>query len=116
MVGTNTGHEDAEGMASVGVRLTDMLGAAALIDACPGGTEALRCVGVASLVHIMRTNIEIDDKLMSDALRLTGLKTKKEAVELGLRTLLRLRQQEELRRFRGKLQWEGDLNAMRTDK
>ena len=63
----------------------------------------------------MRTNIEIDDKLMSDALRLTGLKTKKEAVELGLRTLVRLRQQEELRRFRGKLQWEGDLNAMRTD-
>lgn len=64
----------------------------------------------------MRTNIETDDKLMSDALRLTGLKTKKEAVELGLRRLLRLRQQEELRRFRGKLQWEGDLNAMRTDK
>lgn len=64
----------------------------------------------------MRTNIEIDDKLMSDALRLTGLKTKKEAVELGLRTLLRLRQQEELRRLRGKLHWEGDLNAMRTDK
>ena len=63
----------------------------------------------------MRTNIEIDDKLMSDALRLTGLKTKKEAVELGLRTLSRLRQQEEIRRFRGKLQWEGDLNAMRTD-
>ena len=68
------------------------------------------------MIHIMRTNIEIDDKLMSDALRLTGLKTKKEAVELGLRTLLRLRQQEELRRFRGKLQWEGDLSAMRTDK
>ena len=48
----------------------------------------------------MRTNIEIDDKLMSDTLRLTGLKTKKEAVELGLRTLLRLRQQEEIRRFK----------------
>lgn len=64
----------------------------------------------------MRTNIEIDDELMREALRLTGLKTKKEAVALGLRTLLRLRQQEELRRFRGKLPWEGDLNAMRTDK
>ena len=65
----------------------------------------------------MRTNIEIEDQLMSDVLRLTGLKTKKEAVELGLRTLLRLRQQEEeLRRFKGKLEWEGDLNAMRTDK
>jgi Arc/MetJ family transcription regulator len=63
----------------------------------------------------MRTNIEIDDKLMSDTLRLTGLKTKKEAVELGLRTLLRLQQQEALRRLKGKLQWEGDLGAMRTD-
>lgn len=64
----------------------------------------------------MRTNIEIDDQLMQDVLRLTGVKTKREAVELGLRQLLRLRQQEEIRRFRGKLAWEGDLNAMRTDK
>jgi Arc/MetJ family transcription regulator len=64
----------------------------------------------------MRTNIEIDDQLMQDVLRLTGIKTKREAVELGLRQLLRLRQQEEIRRFRGKLAWEGDLNAMRTDK
>ena len=63
----------------------------------------------------MRTNIEIDDQLMQDVLRLTGVKTKREAVELGLRNLLRLRQQEEIRRFRGKLTWEGDLNAMRTD-
>lgn len=63
----------------------------------------------------MRTNIEIDDKLMRDALRLTGAKTKREAVEMGLRTLLRLRQQEELRRYRGQLHWEGDLDAMRTD-
>jgi Arc/MetJ family transcription regulator len=53
---------------------------------------------------------------MQDVLRLTGIKTKREAVELGLRQLLRLRQQEEIRRFRGKLAWEGDLNAMRTDK
>jgi Arc/MetJ family transcription regulator len=64
----------------------------------------------------MRTNIVIDDKLMAEAMRLTGLKTKKEAVELGLRTLLRLRQQEEIRRFRGKLDWKGDLEAMRADK
>ena len=64
----------------------------------------------------MRTNIVIDDKLMADALRLTGLKTKREAVELGLRTLLRLRQQEEIKQLRGKLQWQGDLNDMRTDK
>ena len=64
----------------------------------------------------MRTNIVIDDKLMKDALRVMGLKTKKEAVELGLRTLVRLRQQEEIRRFRGKIDWQGDLEAMRTDK
>ena len=63
----------------------------------------------------MRTNIEIDDKLMQEALRLTGLKTKREAIEAGLRTLLRLRQQEEIRRYRGKLDWQGDLNTMRTD-
>lgn len=64
----------------------------------------------------MRTNIIIDDNLMNDTLRATGLKTKREAVELGLRTLLRLRQQEKIRQFRGKLVWQGDLNASRTDK
>jgi Arc/MetJ family transcription regulator len=64
----------------------------------------------------MRTNIVIDDKLMNDTLRATGLKTKREAVELGLRTVLRLRQQEQIRRFRGKLNWQGDLDAMRSDK
>ncbi len=63
----------------------------------------------------MRTNIVIDDQLMAEALRLTQLKTKREVVDLGLRTLLRLRQQEEIRRFRGKLDWQGDLEAMRTD-
>lgn len=77
--------------------------------------KALNCVLNTHMVHIMRTNIEIDDQLMRDALRLTGLKTKKETVEMGLRTLLRLRQQEELRRFRGRLPWDGDLNAMRSD-
>ena len=55
----------------------------------------------------------IDDKLMRDTLRLTGLKTKREAVEAALRTLLRLRRQGEIRRLRGKLDWQGDLNAMR---
>jgi Arc/MetJ family transcription regulator len=64
----------------------------------------------------MRTNIVIDDKLMKDTLRATGLTTKREAVELGLRTLLRLRQQEDIKRFSGKLDWQGDLDAMRTDK
>jgi Arc/MetJ family transcription regulator len=63
----------------------------------------------------MRTNIVIDDKLMKETLRLTGLRTKREAVELGLRTIVRLRKQEEIRRFRGKLKWQGDLDATRTD-
>lgn len=63
----------------------------------------------------MRTNIVIDDQLMRDTLRATGLKTKREAVELGLRTLLNLRRQAGIRRLRGKLDWQGDLNAMRTD-
>jgi len=52
---------------------------------------------------------------MQDTLRATGLKTKREAVELGLRTVLRLSEQENIRCFRGKLSWQGDLDAMRTD-
>jgi Arc/MetJ family transcription regulator len=64
----------------------------------------------------MRTNIVIDDDLMAQALRATGSKTKREAVELGLRTLLKLRRQAELRKFRGKLSWQGDLAKMRRDK
>ena len=64
----------------------------------------------------MRTNIVIDDALMADTLKATGLKSKREAVELGLRTLLRLRRQEEIREFRGKIAWEGDLDAMRSDR
>jgi len=63
----------------------------------------------------MRTNIVIDEKLMKETLRLTGLKTKRQAVELGLRTIVRLCKQQEIRRFRGKLSWHGDLDAMRTD-
>jgi Arc/MetJ family transcription regulator len=63
----------------------------------------------------MRTNIVIDDRLMRDALRATGLKTKRAAVEHGLRTLLRLNRQAKIRRIRGKLDWQGDLNAMRND-
>lgn len=64
----------------------------------------------------MRTNIVIDDKLMQEALKASGAKTKREAVELGLRTLVQLRQQAELRKLRGKLRWEGDLTAMRSDR
>jgi Arc/MetJ family transcription regulator len=63
----------------------------------------------------MRTNIVIDDKLMQETLLATGLKSKRDVVELGLQTLLMLRRQAEIRRFRGKLDWQGDLEAMRTD-
>ena len=63
----------------------------------------------------MRTNIVIDDELMKEVLKLTGLKTKREAVEQGLKTLVHLKRQEQIRKFRGKLQWEGDLERMRRD-
>jgi Arc/MetJ family transcription regulator len=64
----------------------------------------------------MRTNIVIDDALMRETLRATGLKTKREAVDQALRTLLNLRKQAEIRRLRGKLDWRGDLDAMRRDR
>jgi Arc/MetJ family transcription regulator len=64
----------------------------------------------------MRTNIVIDDKLMRDTLKATGLKTKREAVEFGLKALIRLHEQEKIRQYRGKLAWEGDLRVMRTDR
>lgn len=64
----------------------------------------------------MRTNIVIDDRLMSEALAASGLKTKREVVEEALRTLVRLRQQEGLRSLRGTVAWEGDLDAWRTDR
>ncbi|HEV2530143.1 type II toxin-antitoxin system VapB family antitoxin [Phenylobacterium sp.] len=63
----------------------------------------------------MRTNIVIDDRLMAEALKATGIRTKREAVEAGLRTLIRLRRQEAIREARGQLAWTGDLDAMRTD-
>ena len=63
----------------------------------------------------MRTNIEIDDRLMADVMQATGAKTKREVVEEALRTLLQIRRQREILKFRGKLQWEGDLEAMRLD-
>lgn len=62
----------------------------------------------------MRTNIVIDDDLMAEALKATGLKTKKEAVELGLKTLIKLKNQAAIKRFRGKLNWEGDLAELRA--
>ena len=63
----------------------------------------------------MRTNIIIDDTLMSDVLKVTSVKSKREAVELGLKTLLMLKQQESIKAFKGKLNWDGDLETMRVD-
>lgn len=64
----------------------------------------------------MRTNIVIDDDLMRDTLRVTGLKTKREAVELALKTLVRLNDQQKVKQLRGRVAWEGDLEAMRADR
>lgn len=64
----------------------------------------------------MRTNIIIDDTLMADVLKATGVKSKREAVELGLKALLMLKQQEGIKAFKGKLNWEGNLEQMRTDR
>lgn len=63
----------------------------------------------------MRTNIEIDDRLMAEALAATGAKSKRDVVEQGLRELLRMRAQAELIRLRGRLEWDGDLDDMRRD-
>ncbi|MDF1690374.1 MAG: type II toxin-antitoxin system VapB family antitoxin [Cycloclasticus sp.] len=62
----------------------------------------------------MRTNIEIDDRLMADALKATGLSTKEEAVELGLKALIKLNKQASIRALKGKLKWEGNLDEMRA--
>jgi Arc/MetJ family transcription regulator len=63
----------------------------------------------------MRPDIVINETLMQEALQASGLKSEQQAIELGLRTLIRLHQQEQIRRYRGKMTWDGDLNAMRTD-
>ncbi|MGO9062469.1 MAG: type II toxin-antitoxin system VapB family antitoxin [Candidatus Binataceae bacterium] len=63
----------------------------------------------------MRTKIGIDDRLMKQAMRAFGAATKRETVEIARRLLVRLKRQERIRRFRGNLVWEGDLDAMRRD-
>ena len=63
----------------------------------------------------MRTNIDIDDALMEEALRRSGAPTKRAAVEEGLRLLIQTRRQGALRSLRGKVRWQGDLNRSRTD-
>ncbi|MEX3952807.1 type II toxin-antitoxin system VapB family antitoxin [Paraburkholderia sp. EG287B] len=63
----------------------------------------------------MRTTFEVDDRLMAEALAATGLQTEQEVVELALRTIIRLKRQEEIRRYRGKIDWQGNLDEMRRD-
>ena len=69
----------------------------------------------SSLGLSMRTNIVIDDALMKQAMQASGARSKREAVELALRTLVKLQQQAEIRAFRGRLAWEGDLETQRLD-
>ncbi len=64
----------------------------------------------------MKTNIIIDDQLIADALKVTGLKTEKEVIEMGLKKLIDLKKQEQIKQFKGKLKWEGDLEEMRLNK
>ena len=61
----------------------------------------------------MRTNIEIDDGLMREAMRTTGAVTKKAAVEAGLRLLVQTFSQGAIRKLQGKVRWEGNLNLSR---
>lgn len=63
----------------------------------------------------MRTNIDIDDVLIKEAIAISGAKTKKEVVTEALRLLVRTRQQSKVKKLRGKLKWQGSLDEMRTD-
>ena len=64
----------------------------------------------------MRTNVVINDELMKDALELSGLKTKKDAIEAGLKLLVQFNRLSKISEYRGKLKWTGDLDRMRMDK
>ena len=61
----------------------------------------------------MRTNIDIDDRLMEEAMKSSGSRTKRAAVEAGLRLLIQMRSQDSIRKLRGKVKWEGDLERSR---
>ena len=64
----------------------------------------------------MRTNVVIDDNLMESALKVSGLRTKKDTIEEGLRLLVQVKGQKKIKGFRGKLKWTGSLDEMRLDK
>ena len=63
----------------------------------------------------MRTNVVIDDDLMNSALEASGLKTKKAAIEEGLKLLIKFKRLSKTRKYRGKLKWSGNLDEMRLD-
>ncbi len=63
----------------------------------------------------MRTNIVIDDILMESAISVSGFKTKKETVEDALKLYIRIKNQKEIIKYKGKIEWEGDLESMRRD-
>lgn len=64
----------------------------------------------------MRTNIVLDEALMKSALKASGFKTKKKAIEEGLKLLIDVHCQKKIRAFRGKLKWSGHPDKSRTDK
>jgi Arc/MetJ family transcription regulator len=64
----------------------------------------------------MRTNVVLDDSLIERARQLTGIKTKREVIHEALRTLIQMREQAQVRDLRGKLRWEGDLDAWREQR
>ena len=64
----------------------------------------------------MRTNIVIDDSLIKEGMKCTGIKTKRELVDCALRELIARSKRKEILKLKGKLQWEGDLDAMRTQR
>ena len=63
----------------------------------------------------MRTNIVIDEDLIKEAMELSNIKTKKAVVEFGLKLLVQIKKQEQIKNLRGKLIWDGDLETMRLD-
>jgi Arc/MetJ family transcription regulator len=86
---------------------------------CAPGRKKIALLSIHIIVqsiHIgeqMRTNIDIDDRLMRTAMRCTGARTKKAVVEAGLRLLAQTHAQGSIRRLRGKVKWEGDLEQSR---
>jgi Arc/MetJ family transcription regulator len=65
--------------------------------------------------NTMRTNVIIDDILMKNARQLSGMKTKRETIESALKLLIKVKSQAFIKKYRGRLKWEGDLENMRKD-